>query len=144
MSLVKSSVLGAAVLGVAGCASTPSARTVVAQVDESAVRELALTDAAGAGAPREVRVVVDTPALKLVSITLRGGTALPEHRSAVPVTIVAYRGAGAVITGSERHRLDATHAVMLSPNIPHAVEPEAGSDLVLLVSHLGRGAEHHP
>lgn len=144
MSRVMLSVLGAAALGVAGCASTSPARAVVAHSDEPAVRALTLTDAAGAGAAREVRVVVDTPALKLVSITLRGGTVLPEHRAAVPVTIVAYRGAGTVVAGSERHRLDATHAVMLAPSVPHAVEPDAGTDLVLLVSHLGRGAERHP
>jgi quercetin dioxygenase-like cupin family protein len=92
---------------------------------------------------REVRVLVDEPALKLVSIVLRGGTVLPTHHSAVPVTIMALQGSGTVVTDSERLRLDSTHAVVLAPNVPHAVEPDSGADLVLLVHHLGRGEEHH-
>lgn len=89
-------------------------------------------------------MLVDEPALKLASIILRGGTVLPTHQSAVPVTITALQGSGAVVAGSERLRLDATHAVVLAPDVPHAVEPDPGTDLVLLVHHLGRGEEHHP
>jgi hypothetical protein len=33
---------------------------------------------------------------------------------------------------------------VLAPHIPHAVEPEPGTDLVLLVHHHGRAEEHHP
>lgn len=98
----------------------------------------------GAGEPREVRVLVDEPALKLASIVLRGGTVLPAHHSEVPVTIVALQGSGTVIAGAERLHLDPTHAVVLAPKVPHAVEPDAGTDLVLLVHHLGRGEEHRP
>ncbi|MBK9262746.1 MAG: hypothetical protein IPM54_23450 [Polyangiaceae bacterium] len=97
----------------------------------------------GNGQPREVRVLVDEPALKLVSIVLRQGTVLPEHHSAVPVTIQAVHGAGTVVAGSERFRIDGSHAVVLAPNVPHAVEPDAGTDIVLLVHHMGRAAEHH-
>lgn len=82
--------------------------------------------------------------MKLVTIVLRKGTVLPEHRSPVPVTIQALQGAGTVTAGAERFRIDSTHAVVLAPNVPHAVEPDAGTDLVLLVHHLGRGEEAHP
>jgi len=88
-------------------------------------------------------VLVDEPALKLASIVLRAGTVLPSHHSEVPVTIMALQGSGTVVCGTERLRLDTTHAVILAPNVPHAVEPDAGTDLVVLVHHLGRGAEHH-
>jgi len=69
---------------------------------------------------------------------------LPQHHSEVPVTIVALQGGGTVVAGAERLHIDATHAVVLGPGVPHAVEPDAGTDLVLLVHHLGRGEESHP
>jgi quercetin dioxygenase-like cupin family protein len=107
-----------------------------------AARQVDLPGAPGAGEPREVKVLVDEPALKLVTITLRGGTVLDTHHTAVPVTITALQGSGTVVAGAERLRLDATHAVVLAPGVPHAVEPDAGTDLVLLVHHLGRGPAH--
>ena len=71
--------------------------------------------AAGAGdQPREVRVLVDEPSLKLVTIVLRHGTALPAHRADVPVTIQALEGAGTVVAGGERLAIDRAHA---SPTI---------------------------
>ncbi len=88
-------------------------------------------------------MIVDEPALKLVSIVLRNGTELPEHHAAVPVTIQSLSGSGTVVAGKERLKLDPGHAVVLAPNVPHAVIPEPGKDLVLLVHHLGRGGEHH-
>jgi quercetin dioxygenase-like cupin family protein len=108
-----------------------------------ASRVVELPGVPGPGEPRHVQVLVDEPALKLASIVLRAGTVLPSHHSAVPVTIVALQGSGTVVAGAERLRLDVTHAVVLAPNVPHAVEPDAGTDLVLLVHHLGRGKEQH-
>lgn len=127
-----------ALSGIAACAAPPAPRAAAAER-----RVVELPAPPGAGAPREVRVLVDEPALKLASITLRGGTALPTHQSAVPVTIVALQGRGTVVAGTDRMPLDPHHAVFLAPNVPHAVEPEPGADLVLLVHHLGRGEEHH-
>lgn len=101
-----------------------------------------LARAAGAGAPREVRVLLDEPALKLVTIVLRQGTVLPEHDAPVPVMIQALHGAGTVTADGQRLRIDATHAVVLAAKVKHAVEPDAKSDLVLLVQHLGRSAPH--
>ena len=108
-----------------------------------ASRSLPLVTEAGAGDSREVRVLVDEQALKLVSITLRRGTILPAHHSAVAVTIQALSGRGAVVVDGARMPLDASHAVALAPRVAHSVEPEAGTDLVLLVHHMGRGEEHH-
>ena len=97
----------------------------------------------GTGEPREVRVLVDEPPMKLVTIVLRRGTVLPEHHSAVPVTIQALEGSGTVIAGKERLRIDRAHAVVLAENVPHTVKPDGETDLVLLVHHHGRGEENH-
>lgn len=109
-----------------------------------AARVVELPPTVGPGQPREVRVLVDEPALELATIVLRRGTLLPEHHAAVPVTIQALQGAGTVIVGAERLRIDATHSVVLAARVPHAVQPDTGTDLVLLVHHLGRGEESHP
>ena len=66
---------------------------------------------------------------------------LPEHVAPVPVIIQAAAGAGTVILGDQRVHLDGTHPVSLAPNVPHAVEPEAGTDVTLVVFHVrGRAA----
>lgn len=88
---------------------------------------------------RQVSVILDAPHLKIASIALRRGTPLPEHTAPVPVVIQAASGAGTVLLGEQRVRIDATHFVTLAPNEPHAVEPDAGADLTLLVFHLRGG-----
>lgn len=135
--------VAAAALALAGCAAPPASQHPTPALGGPTARVVELPPPPGAGKPREVRVLVDEPALKLASIVLRQGTVLPEHRSPVPVTIQALQGAGTVVAGSERLRIDATHAAVLAADVPHAVEPDAGADLVLLVHHLGRGEESH-
>lgn len=139
-----------AVAAFAGCAASAASTHAPTPATEpppaiggAAARLVEFPPSAGAGQPREVRVLVDEPALKLVTLILRRGTVLPEHHSPVPVTIQALSGAGTLIAGSERFRIDAAHAVVLAAAVPHAVEPDPGTDLVLLVHHLGRAAEHH-
>jgi quercetin dioxygenase-like cupin family protein len=132
-----------AAVSISGCVTHTSAQRQAAPLDGPATRVVEFPGPPGAGQPREARVLVDEPALKLASIVLRGGTVLPNHHSEVPVTIMALQGSGTVVAGSERLRIDPTHAVVLAPSVPHAVEPDPGTDLVLLVHHLGRGAEHH-
>ena len=100
-------------------------------------RVVELPTPADTGPPREVRVVVDDPALRIIEIVLRGGTSLPEHSAPVPVTIQAFAGQGTVVAGSERLRIDATHAVVLAPGVTHSVEPDPGTDLAILVHHHG-------
>ncbi len=135
--------LALAALSLLGCAAHPTAPHQTAQLGGPASRVVEFPAKPSAGEPREARVLVDEPALKLVSIVLRGGTVLPTHHSEVPVTIMALQGGGTVVAGTERLRLDPTHAVVLAPKVPHSVEPDAGTDLVLLVHHLGRGKDHH-
>jgi quercetin dioxygenase-like cupin family protein len=108
---------------------------------EPIARTVEFPASAGAGEPREIRILVDEPALKLATVVLRRGTVLPEHNVSVPVTIQALQGTGTVTAAGERFRIDPAHAVVLGPNVPHAVEPDAGTDLVLLVHYLRRGEE---
>ena len=133
-----------AALALGGCAAQPVAAPPTPPIGGPAARVVELPAAAGSGDPREVRVLVDEPALKLVTIILRQGTTLPEHHSRVPVVIQALQGAGTVTAGTEQLRVDPAHAVLLAPNVPHAVAPDDGTDLVLLVQHLGRGEEAQP
>lgn len=126
-----------------GCATQSGARAHVATLGGAQTRVVELPGPAEEGPPRQVSVLVDEPALKLASIVLRGGTVLPAHSADVPVTIMALEGSGTVVVGEERHRLDRTHAVVLGPDVMHAVEPDPDTDLVLLVHHLGRPQEHH-
>lgn len=124
-----------AALALAGCATQSAAQREAARpvFGGAPVRSVELPGPPGEGSPREVRVLVDEPALKVLSIVLRAGTTLPEHVVPAPVTITALEGSGTVLAGGERLRLDATHAVSLAPDVPHEVEPDPGTDLVLLV-----------
>ena len=145
-------VLSAAALALAGCAAHSTARQSTAQQPTAqqrtapvfggeSIRSIELPGVPGEGSPREVRVLVDEPSLKVLTIVLRAGTVLPEHVVPAPVTITALEGSGTVLAGGERLRLDATHAVSLAPGVPHEVEPDAETDLVLMVhqAHCGPG-----
>ena len=119
--------------------STAVGPVVASTAPELATRSFLLPAAPGPGEPREVAMLVDVAGLKVATIVLRQGTLLPSHQSAHAVTIVALQGAGNVTAGSATLRIDATHAVLLAPNVAHAVQPDAGTDLVLLVHHVGAG-----
>lgn len=143
---VLATALTLAALALGGCAAQSTAATAhhAPALGGAAARVVDFPSTVGPGQPREVRVLVDEPALKLVTIVLRQGTLLPEHHAPIPVTIQALQGVGTLIAGTERFRIDPTHAVVLSASVPHAVQPDPGTDLVLLVHHLGRGEESHP
>lgn len=133
-----------AALALGGCAKQPATAQPTPAFDGPAARLVELPAPVGPGQPREVQVLVEEPALKLVTIILRQGTVLPEHHSSVPVTIQALQGAGIVTAGTEQFRIDPAHAVVLAPKVPHAVTPDEGTDLVLLVQHAGRREAAHP
>lgn len=139
----------AGTIALAACASTPPAPAhpepapaPTAEVPRSRVIELPAN--VGPGQPKEARVLMNEAPLKLATIILRGGTVMPDHAAPVPVTIFALAGAGVITVGDERLPVDAGHAVFLGPDVVHAVIPNPGTDLVLVVHHLGQGAEHHP
>jgi quercetin dioxygenase-like cupin family protein len=127
-------------LGCASRAAAPVSSAEQTTTAEPPFRPLTLPAPDLDGPEREVTVVLDAAHLKIVAIALRRGAVLPEHTAPVPVVIQAAAGAGTAVLGDQRVRLDATHAVTLAPNVPHAVEPDAGSDMTLLVFHLRGGS----
>jgi len=135
--------LSVAALVLGGCATQSAATPPTPTLGGPIARTVEFPASAGPGQAREVRVLVDEPALKLATVVLRQGTVLPNHSAPVPVTIQALQGTGTVTAAGERFRIDPAHAVVLGPNVPHAVEPDAGTDIVLLVHYLGRGEEAH-
>lgn len=100
--------------------------------------EVALPTSAGAGDGKEVKELIDLPHLKLATITLRKGTKLEEHAAPMPVTIQVLAGSGSLVMADKTVKLDREHMVVVAPNVKHAVEPDAGGDLVLLVHHVKR------
>ncbi|MBL0213407.1 MAG: AraC family ligand binding domain-containing protein [Myxococcales bacterium] len=137
----------ACVASVASCASSPAVPaaqpTVAPSVTTTPVSVVLVPVPPGDGDGREVRTLLDVPQLKLASIILRRGTVLPEHAAPMPVTIQAVAGSGTVRIGAKRVRLDAAHMVFLAPNTVHEIEPDPGTDVVLLVHHL-RGGRARP
>lgn len=140
--------LAANVLALAACSSTPPTPdhghpSPTPTTEVSRTRVIELPTSVGPGQPKEARVLMNEAPLKLATIILRGGTTMPEHAAPVPVTILALSGAGVITVGDERLPVDAGHAVFLGADVVHAVVPDPGTDLVLVVHHLGQGAEHH-
>ncbi len=133
-------------LAAGACATSPPAADVAPAQQapptppQPASQGIALPTPGAAGPGKDVAKVLETPRLKLATITLRGGTALPEHAAPMEVTIVALSGSGdLVLAGGERVRLDPGHMVALAPNTPHAVEPDGEEELILLVHHIKPG-----
>ncbi|MEZ4224769.1 MAG: hypothetical protein R3B13_27705 [Polyangiaceae bacterium] len=139
--MIRIATLAIAAVFLGGCAATPPHPGPAKHGIDTRVVELPV--AASISEAQEIRVLVDAPELELASILLQAGTEMPAHHSDVPVTILALRGTGAVVVGSERMRLDKSHAVVLARNVTHSVVPDPGTDLVVLVHHLGKGEEHH-
>ena len=97
---------------------------------------VAVPTTAAAGQGREVKVLLDTPYVKLVSITLHNGTVLSEHSAPVAVTVQALSGSGVVRTGDTKDRVAVGQLVLIAPNAVHEVTPDGNGDLVLLVHYL--------
>lgn len=144
MKTVRRLALGA-LIALAGCggAEAASGRAAERAPDRGAIPRIEWADIPtidGGEGPREVRAVVDAPHVKVVAIVLRDGTPLPVHTAPNPVTILAVAGHGVVRVGDEERPLDAAHMVSLDTEVPHAVEPAPGTDLVILVHHFRGGA----
>lgn len=92
------------------------------------------------GTPKEVAVIADLPAVKIVAITLRAGTTLPEHTAPVPVTIQAAHGAATLTVAGATTPLAQGAFVVLDANTPHAVTPIDTAPVTVLVHHHKAGA----
>jgi quercetin dioxygenase-like cupin family protein len=100
--------------------------------------EVVLPTRAGKGKPREHKELLDTPFVKLVSVTLRNGANLPAHAAKEAVTIQALSGSGVVKLGKTTEKLDPAHMVLIAPGAEHEIVPD-GKELVLLVHYLKGG-----
>jgi quercetin dioxygenase-like cupin family protein len=100
------------------------------------VIELAGSTNAAKPPAQEIKVLLETPHLKLVTITLRDGKVLDPHSAPTPVTIQALRGRGTVEIGGAREAVSADRMVVLAPGTKHAVIPDGKAELVLLVHHI--------
>jgi quercetin dioxygenase-like cupin family protein len=138
----------------AGCSNAAATPATNATTPAPDIRDgrghhgITLPTGADEGPAKQVAVLLETPHLKLVAITLRDGTVLEPHSAPVQVTIQALRGSGRVeLADGSTELLNPEHMVVLAPGVEHSV---AGGtdDLVLLVHHLrggsgvGRGAIH--
>ncbi|MCB9910028.1 MAG: cupin domain-containing protein [Planctomycetes bacterium] len=104
-------------------------------------QHLALPRGAGNGpSNKEVSVLLDERHLKLATIALRNGTALPVHTAPVPVTIHVLEGEGVIHTGGKPVSVTQGSLIALVANEEHDVIPTPGSDMLLLVHYL-RGAQ---
>ena len=71
--------------------------------------------------------------LRLLLFTFDQGGRLPEHRAPGQVVIHCLRGELVVEANAARHRLGGGEALVLEPDVPHAVEAMAESDMLLTV-----------
>ena len=80
-------------------------------------------------------MLADLPAVKIVAITLRGGTSLAEHTAPVPVTIQAAHGSATLTVAGASTPLGQGAFVVLDPNTPHTVTPVGDAPVTVLVHH---------
>ena len=97
---------------------------------------------AGAQSVR-TNVLLETPHLKLVAITVPKGGSLAAHAAPDPVSIQALSGSGELLVAGGLEKLDPRRAIVLAPNMQHEVRASGAADLVLLVHHV-RGARRGP
>lgn len=114
--------------------------TAAAAAPPPGVHPVTVPAPAAEGSAKEVAVVADLPAVKIVAITLRAGTPLPEHTAPVPVTIQAAHGAATLTSGGTTTPLAPGRFVVLDANVPHAVTPVDGTPVTVLVHHHKGGA----
>lgn len=95
--------------------------------------QVAIPTAEGPG--KEVAVLADLPAVKIVAITLRAGTVLPDHAAPVPVTIQAAHGAATLTVSGVATPLAPGAFAVLDANTVHAVAPVGADPVTVLVHH---------
>ncbi len=89
---------------------------------------------------KEVTVLLDESHLKLATVALRQGTALPSHSAPVPATVLVLEGEGVIHVGSQPVPVSKGTIVSLAAGEDHDVVPGPGGDMLLLVHYL-RGVQ---
>lgn len=87
-------------------------------------------------------VLLDTPAVKVVSIRFRRGAVLPDHSARSPVVIQASQGRGVLRANGADHALGPGQFVVLAANVVHSVtaSSDEGPSLIVLVQYM-KGAQ---
>jgi len=98
--------------------------------------EVTVPTGPGNGKPREVKELLDTPFVKLVSITLRDGTKLSKHKVGQAITLQAIAGSGKVTVDKTVDTLGPGRVVLIGPGAEHEIVPDGKAELVLLVTFL--------
>ena len=96
------------------------------------------------GPDMEHHVVLDIPGLKIVAITLRSATPLPEHRAPTQITLQAIHGTARVIVAGITTTLSEGRFVVLDANVPHTVQPEHGMVTLLVHNHKRTTGDKSP
>ena len=81
---------------------------------------------------RQVGLIHRGP-LRLLLFAFEPGGRLPEHRAPGHVVIHCLRGELSVEAGAAEHRLGGGEALVLDPDVPHAVHALAESEMLLTV-----------
>lgn len=98
----------------------------------------------GEGKAKEVNVLLDQEHLKLATITLRNGTALPIHSAPVPATIQVLEGEGIIHVAGKPLAVSQGSIVVLAAGEEHDVVPKDDGDISVLVHYLrGTGKDDH-
>lgn len=140
-SLIMASVVGLTIAGTGPARASDSSAAGTRSTNH--VYELPLS--AGDGQGKEVEVLLDERHLKLATVVLRGGSALPSHRAPVPTTILVLDGEGVIHLGKEAVPVSRGTLVALDADEDHDVVPRPGSEMILLVHYLRNtsGAPKH-
>lgn len=88
-------------------------------------------------------VLLQSPAVKIVTIRVKAGGTLREHSAPSNVLVQAASGSGSLVAGTEKYPLNANQMVVIPANASHSVVADSGSDLVLVIHHYGGGGHAH-
>ena len=90
----------------------------------------------GEGKPVEAKVLLDTPFVKLVQISLRNGAELSDHSVPEAITLQATVGSATLTVGEVTEKLTPGAVVLVAPGAKHRVVPDGKDGTVVLVHIL--------
>ncbi|MGD9711621.1 MAG: cupin domain-containing protein [Thermomicrobiales bacterium] len=90
---------------------------------------------------RRSEILVKTPSLRVVLVTMTAGTESHEHSVDGPITIQALQGRFAVTAGDSSFELAEGGFAALEGGIPHAVHAIEDGAFLLTISWIGRDEE---
>ena len=85
---------------------------------------------------KDVKILLETPRLKIAAISLRSGTVLAAHSAPTPITIQAVSGRGILRAKGKDFALTSGTLLALAPNQEHSVVPDGKGDIVVVVHYL--------